>query len=87
VPSRCPQRFIEVGGGEITIDLGTVPSPDLVAEGGPPLVPGGLSRMLELAETRHLGLRTEGSTTLLRWSAIPAPELASLDRRPANFIT
>jgi DNA-binding HxlR family transcriptional regulator len=57
---------IEVGGGEITMHHGTAPSPDLVLEGDPPLVLGVLSRMLEVADARQLGLRTEGSTTLLR---------------------
>jgi DNA-binding HxlR family transcriptional regulator len=57
---------IEVGGGEITTHLGTAPSPDLVLEGDPPMVLGVLSGMLKLADARQLGLRTEGSTTVLR---------------------
>jgi len=57
---------IEVGGGEITTHLGTAPSPHLVLEGDPPMVLGVLSSMLELADARQLGLRTEGSATVLR---------------------
>jgi len=57
---------IEVGGGEIGTRLGSVPSPDLVLEGDGPVVLGVLSGMLKLSEARALGLRTEGSTSVLR---------------------
>jgi hypothetical protein len=57
---------IEVGEGEVTTHLGSAPSPDLVLEGDPPMALGVLSGRLDLAEARHLGLRTEGSTTVLR---------------------
>ena len=58
--------IIEVGGGEIGTRLGSVPSPDLVLEGDPPAILGFLSGMLKLSEARKLGLRTKGSTTVLR---------------------
>lgn len=57
---------IEVGGGEITTRLGTVPHPDLVLEGDGPAVLGVLSGMLSLADARHRGLRTEGAEDVLR---------------------
>jgi DNA-binding HxlR family transcriptional regulator len=57
---------IEMGGGEIGTRLGTVPSPDLVLEGDGPTVLGVLSGMLKLSDARRLGLRTKGSTTVLR---------------------
>jgi len=57
---------MEVGGGAISVHLGTAPSPDLVLEGDGPTVLGVLSGMLQLAEARRRGLRTEGSTAILR---------------------
>ncbi|HMK99476.1 MAG TPA: helix-turn-helix domain-containing protein [Acidimicrobiales bacterium] len=57
---------IEVAGGEITTHLGTAPSPDLVLEGDAPPILGLLSGMLQLTGARQLGLRTKGSTTVLR---------------------
>lgn len=57
---------IEVGGGEITTRLGSVASADLVLEGDAPTILGVLSGMLEMADARRLGLRTEGSTRVLR---------------------
>ena len=57
---------IEMGGGEIGIRLGSVPSPDLVLEGDGPTVLGVLTGMLKLPDARKLGLRTEGSTAVLR---------------------
>ena len=58
--------IIELGAGRIGTRLGSVPSPDLVLEGDGPTVLGVLSGMLKLAEARKLGLRTEGSTNVLR---------------------
>jgi hypothetical protein len=55
-----------MGGGKIGTRLGSVPSPDLVLEGDGPTVLGVLTGMLTLPEARKLGLRTEGSTTVLR---------------------
>jgi len=57
---------IEAGGGTITTRLGSVPSPDLVLEGSPPVVLGVLMGMLKLRDARQLGLRTKGSTAVLR---------------------
>jgi DNA-binding HxlR family transcriptional regulator len=57
---------IEIGGGEIGTRLGSVPSPDLVLEGDGPTVLGVLTGMLKLSDARKLGLRTQGSTTVLR---------------------
>lgn len=62
---------IEVGEGGIGTRLGTVPSPDLVLEGDGPTILGVLSGMLKLSDARKLGLRTKGSTAVLRrvkWS-------------------
>lgn len=56
---------IEVGGGRISTYLGSAPLPDLVLEGEAPMVLGVLSGMLELADARRGGLRTEGSTAVL----------------------
>ena len=64
---------IEVGGGKITTRLGTAPSPDLVLEGDARPILGVLSGMLKLADARQLGLRTEGSTTVLRRLRYRAP--------------
>jgi DNA-binding HxlR family transcriptional regulator len=58
--------IIEVGGGKITTHLGSAPGPDLVLEGDAPPILGLLSGMLKLADARQLGLRTEGSTAVLR---------------------
>lgn len=57
---------IEVAGGEVTTRLGTVPDPDLVLDGDGPSVLGLLSGVLSLSDARRLGLRTEGSTLVLR---------------------
>lgn len=57
---------IEVGGGGVGTRLGSAPSPDLVLEGEPPAILGLLTGRLELSDARALGLRTEGSTTVLR---------------------
>jgi DNA-binding HxlR family transcriptional regulator len=57
---------IELSGGEVTTRLGKAPDPDLVLEGDGPAVLGVLTGMLPLAEARQLGLRTEGSTRVLR---------------------
>jgi DNA-binding HxlR family transcriptional regulator len=57
---------IEMGRGDISIRLGSVPSPDLVLEGDGPTVLGVLTGMLNLSDARKLGLGTEGSTTVLR---------------------
>lgn len=57
---------IEVGGGKIGTRLGSAPSPDLVLEGDAPVILGLLSGMLELSEARKFGLRTQGSTAVLR---------------------
>ncbi len=62
---------IEVGRGEVSVRLGTVPAPDLVLEGDGPTVLGLLSGMLEATDARRRGLRAQGSTALLRrleWS-------------------
>jgi DNA-binding HxlR family transcriptional regulator len=66
---------IEVGGGEITTHLGTAPSPDLVLEGDAPPILGVLSGVLKLADARQLGLRTEGSTAVLRRLRYLGPDL------------
>jgi DNA-binding HxlR family transcriptional regulator len=58
--------LIELEGGAVTTRLGTAPSPDLVLEGDGPTVLGTLAGMLTLPDARKLGLRTEGSTHLLR---------------------
>ncbi|MGH9096008.1 MAG: winged helix-turn-helix transcriptional regulator, partial [Acidimicrobiales bacterium] len=57
---------IEVDVGEITTHLGTAPSSNLVLEGDAPMILGVLTGVLKLADARQLGLRTEGSTTVLR---------------------
>ena len=57
---------IEVAGGEITTHLGSAPAPDLVLEGEAPPILGLLSGMLKLTDARQLGLRTKGSTAVLR---------------------
>lgn len=57
---------IEVVGGTIGTRVGSTPTPDLVLDGEPPAILGLLSGMLKLSEARKLGLRTEGSTTVLR---------------------
>jgi DNA-binding HxlR family transcriptional regulator len=57
---------IEMGRGEIGTRLGSVSSPDLVLDGTGPTVLGVLTGMLKLSDARKLGLRTEGSATLLR---------------------
>ena len=57
---------IELSGGEITTRLGTAPDPDLVLAGDGPTILGVLSGMLTLSDARQLGLRTEGSTQVLR---------------------
>lgn len=57
---------LEMGSGEISTRIGSVPSPDLVLEGDGSTVLALLSGMLTLSEARKLGLRTEGSTTVLR---------------------
>jgi DNA-binding HxlR family transcriptional regulator len=57
---------IEMGRGDISIRLGSVPSPDLVLEGDGPTVLGVLTGLLNLSDARKLGLGTEGSTTVLR---------------------
>jgi DNA-binding HxlR family transcriptional regulator len=66
---------IEVDGGAITTHLGTAPSPDLVLEGDAPAILGVLTGVLALADARQLGLRTEGSTTVLRRLRYRGPDL------------
>jgi len=46
--------------------LGSATAPDLVLEGDAPPIMGLLSGMIKLAGARELGLRTEGSTAVLR---------------------
>jgi DNA-binding HxlR family transcriptional regulator len=57
---------IELRGGRIATRLGSVPDPDLVLDGDGPTVLGVLTGMLTLSDGRERGLRTTGSTTLLR---------------------
>ena len=57
---------IELGDGHVRTALGTATSPDLVLHGDGPLVLGVLSGMLSLADAKTMGLRCQGSTTLLR---------------------
>jgi DNA-binding HxlR family transcriptional regulator len=57
---------IEVAGGEVSTHVGTAPAPDVVLEGEAPVVLGVLSGMLELADARDLGLRSEGSVAVLK---------------------
>ena len=66
VRTRDETAVIEVGGGEVTTRLGSAPSPDLVLDGDGATVLGVLTGMLKLSDARKLGLRTEGSTTVLR---------------------
>ena len=68
---------IEVGGGEIRTRLGSVPSPDLVLEGDAPAILGLLTGLLTLADARKFGLRTEGSTAVLRRLRYQGPDLQS----------
>ena len=58
--------LIELSGGKVSVHAGATPSPDLVLEGDGPSVLGVLSGMLSLADARRRGLRTEGSTGVLR---------------------
>jgi len=57
---------IELCGGEIATRLGSASSPDLVLEGDGPTILGVLSGKLKLPDARKLGLRTQGSPTVLR---------------------
>lgn len=57
---------IEVDRGQVTTRIGSGCDPDLVLDGDGPTVLGVLSGMLTLADARQLGLRTEGSTGVLR---------------------
>ncbi len=67
---------IEIDGGEITTRLGAAATPDLVLEGDAPAILGVLFGMLEVSDARTLGLRTEGSTQVLRrlrYPDLPTP--------------
>lgn len=57
---------IEVAGGAVTTRLGSASSPDLVLEGEAPLVLGVLTGILGVTRARKDGLRTTGSTRVLR---------------------
>lgn len=57
--------FIDVG-GDIATHLGAAPAPDLVLEGDGPTILGVLTGLLPMSEARQRGLRTRGSTAVLR---------------------
>lgn len=68
---------IEVGGGKVGTRLGSAPHPDLVLEGDGPAILGLLTGVLQVSDARKVGLRTKGSSTVLRRLAYEGPDLKS----------